>query len=137
MGGDVPAWVALVFSAAAGLVGWGMALARAQVSIEQAKRQAAEALAMGTGLRAEIQALCLKIELATDRLNRLGQSSSETVATYARKFNQLLRAIGDIDRRLYRMELRAGIPAHIPQELTPVAHTLEEHVPNGQRSNDM
>lgn len=134
--GDMPAWLALLGAVAAGLVGWGMALARAQVSIEQAKREAAEAKAISIDLIAKLSELASKIDIATTRWERLQQDFDSHIRAYARKMDDVVRTLNTLAIGVHKLEVRAGVPTERHEDLTPMPWSLDDHIPNGNKQND-
>ena len=135
MEGDIPAWAALIIGVGGALIGWGADRARAHARIERAEQNSEETRTVVSPLLAQFQTLGSKIDLAVDRLDRLTESVDDHLGRYARKFNEQSSRLHRLDRRLYGMELRAGVPTEAPEEHTPMAWAYEVEGDRREKTN--
>jgi hypothetical protein len=135
MEGDIPAWAALIIGVGGALIGWGADRARAHARIERTERNFEETKTTMTPLVISLQNLASKIDLTVDRLDRLTSSVDDHLGRYARKFNEQSSRMHSLDRRLYGLELRAGIPSEAPEEHTPMAWAYEVEGDRPKRSS--
>lgn len=136
MAGDVPAWAALALTVLAAVAGWAADRARMRAIVDQTKAKAEHAESGVLALVDKLADLASKIDIATDRLTRLTQSVDEHLGRYARKFNDQSSVMHRLDKRLYSLEVRAGIPTAQPEEHTPLAWAYEHDRPTARDRNE-